>query len=278
MTLSQVNNNTFTIAYKKKKISFPITAVQKENEDNLLSCDSISFVNEIRPNSILLVDTITNDTLSLIETHKDKIQAVMFNKSDIDRYSIPIPLRWMSDKDIHKITTFMTEGFDNINETFSNAFMMQFSKEEEEEEINLCGLFNDEVPVEEVPKEKVKANSNVSNKEKAKEIIELLKEEHNNSFKRMIKQIAKRILFALLPQHKISYEDINSVMTALGETTFTDKMCKDMIKHLKRKKSGLNTNKNNDEDFNEESEENFDSNLYLTYDEFVDIVKDESEL
>ena len=51
-----------------------------------------------------------------------------------------------------------------------------------------------------------------------------------------------------------------------------------MIKHLKRKKSGLNTNKNNDEDFNEESEENFDSNLYLTYDEFVDIVKDESEL
>ena len=30
--------------------------------------------------------------------------------------------------------------------------------------------------------------------------------------------------------------------------------------------------------FNEESEENFDSNLYLTYDEFVDIVKDESEL
>ena len=207
----KVNNNTFTIAYKKKKISFPITAVQKENEDNLLSCDSISFVNEIRSNSILLVDTITNDTLSLIETHKDKIQAVMFNKSDIDRYSIPIPLRWMSDKDIHKITTFMTEGFDNINETFSNAFMMQFSKEEEEEEINLCGLFNDEVPVEEVPQEKVKANSNVSNKEKAKEIIELLKEEHNNSFKRMIKQIAKRILFALLPQHKISYEDIDAL-------------------------------------------------------------------
>ena len=62
------------------------------------------------------------------------------------------------------------------------------------------------------------------------------------------------------------YEDINNVMNALGETSFTDEMCKNMIIHLKAEavgKDNMNNNKNEE--------------CYLTYDDFIEIVKEESE-
>ena len=55
-------------------------------------------------------------------------------------------------------------------------------------------------------------------------------------------------------------------MNALGETSFTDDMCKNMIIHLKAEAVGkdkINNNKNEE--------------CYLTYDDFIEIVKEESE-
>ncbi len=73
-------------------------------------------------------------------------------------------------------------------------------------------------------------------------------------------------LFDTNHDNKITYEDINNVMNALGETSFTDEMCKNMIIHLKAEavgKDNMNNNKNEE--------------CYLTYDDFIEIVKEESE-
>lgn len=73
-------------------------------------------------------------------------------------------------------------------------------------------------------------------------------------------------LFDTNHDNKITYEDINNVMNALGETSFTDDMCKNMIIHLKAEAVGkdkINNNKNEE--------------CYLTYDDFIEIVKEESE-
>jgi Ca2+-binding EF-hand superfamily protein len=45
-------------------------------------------------------------------------------------------------------------------------------------------------------------------------------------------------LFDTNHDNKITYEDINNVMNALGETSFTDDMCKNMIIHLKAEAVG----------------------------------------
>ena len=94
-----------------------------------------------------------------------------------------------------------------------------------------------------------KMNENIKGKYKKDDITEL----------REIFQ-----LFDTNHDNKISYEDIKNVMNALGETTFNDDMCKEMIRHLKLKANVNNIAINKD-------------NCYLNYNEFIEIVKGESE-
>lgn len=97
-------------------------------------------------------------------------------------------------------------------------------------------------------------------------------------------------LFDANHDNKIDYQDINSVMCVLGETNFTEKMCKDMINHLSLKKrkgksitmtnaKGNNEPKEDELELNEDGDDDLidDLNSYLTYDEFVDIIKNEAE-
>ena len=94
-----------------------------------------------------------------------------------------------------------------------------------------------------------KMNENIKGKYKKDDITEL----------REIFQ-----LFDTNHDNKISYEDIKNVMNALGETTFNDDMCKEMIRHLKLKANVNNIAINKD-------------NCYLNYNDFIEIVKGESE-
>ena len=94
-----------------------------------------------------------------------------------------------------------------------------------------------------------KMNENIKGKYKKDDITEL----------REIFQ-----LFDTNHDNKISYEDIKNVMNALGETTFNDDMCKEMIRHLKLKANVNNMAINKD-------------NCYLNYNDFIEIVKGESE-
>jgi Ca2+-binding EF-hand superfamily protein len=94
-----------------------------------------------------------------------------------------------------------------------------------------------------------KMNENIKGKYKKDDITEL-------------KEIFQ--LFDTNHDNKISYEDIKNVMNALGETTFNDDMCKEMIRHLKLK-ANINNLAINKE------------NCYLNYDDFIEIVKGESE-
>ena len=94
-----------------------------------------------------------------------------------------------------------------------------------------------------------KMNENIKGKYKKDDITEL----------REIFQ-----LFDTNHDNKISYEDIKNVMNALGETTFNDDMCKEMIRHLKLKANVNNIAINKD-------------NCYLNYNYFIEIVNVESE-
>ena len=208
------------------------------NNDNVLKAEE--YYNSLTDEEKIKISNIVSYIKGQNHQLTDKEISEIFKKLDVNgNNSISFT----------ELQNFLAVLRSKVNNYYINEIMKEYDQ-------NASGEISKEVFIEKM-KDSLKGKYKKDDITELKEVFQLFDVNHDN---------------------KISYEDINSVMTALGETTFTDKMCKDMIKHLKRKKSGLNTNKNNDEDFNEESEENFDSNLYLTYDEFVDIVKDESEL
>ncbi len=99
-------------------------------------------------------------------------------------------------------------------------------------------------------------------KEISKEtFIEKMKESIKGKYKKEDITELKEVfqLFDTNHDNKITSEDLKNVMNALGETSFSDEMCKDMIKFLKKKID----DKSNME--------------HLTYDDFIEIVKGESE-
>ena len=99
-------------------------------------------------------------------------------------------------------------------------------------------------------------------KEISKEtFIEKMKESIKGKYKKEDITELKEVfqLFDTNHDNKITSEDLKNVMNALGETSFSDEMCKDMIKFLKKKI---------DDKSNKE---------HLTYDDFIEIVKGESE-
>ena len=208
------------------------------NNDNVLKAEE--YYNSLTDEEKIKISNIVSYIKGQNHQLNDKEISEIFKKLDVNgNNSISFT----------ELQNFLAVLRSKVNSYYINEIMKEYDQ-------NASGEISKEVFIEKM-KDSLKGKYKKDDITELKEVFQLFDVNHDN---------------------KISYEDINSVMTALGETTFTDKMCKDMIKHLKRKKSGLNTNKNNDEAFDEESEENFDSNLYLTYDEFVDIVKDESEL
>ena len=99
-------------------------------------------------------------------------------------------------------------------------------------------------------------------KEISKEtFIEKMKESIKGKYKKEDITELKEVfqLFDTNHDNKITSEDLKNVMNALGETSFSDEMCKDMIKFLKKK---IDDKSNNE---------------HLTYDDFIEIVKGESE-
>ena len=98
-------------------------------------------------------------------------------------------------------------------------------------------------------------------KEISKEtFIEKMKESIKGKYKKEDITELKEVfqLFDTNHDNKITSEDLKNVMNALGETSFSDEMCKDMIKFLKKK---IDDKSNNE---------------HLTYDDFIEIVKGES--
>lgn len=213
------------------------------NDDNVLKAEE--YYNSLTDEEKIKISNIVSYIKGQNHQLNDKEISEIFKKLDVNgNNSISFT----------ELQNFLAVLRSKVNNYYINEIMKEYDQ-------NASGEISKEVFIEKM-KDSLKGKYKKDDITELKEVFQLFDVNHDN---------------------KISYEDINSVMTALGETTFTDKMCKDMIKHLKRKKSGLNANKNknignNEDDFDDESEENFDSNLYLTYDEFVDIVKDESEL
>ena len=201
----QFTQKSLEILLRNKRAIFNLTYLEKENEKYALSSvESISFENDIRDNSFLIVSKITKDTLSLIEKNKDKIKAILFNTSDIDRYQISLPMFWIDEDSNKAIIDFFSNGVD-YKAVFANAFTKDAKtvlspKEEEKKDEPI------EDPFESITK------GNLQGNERKKAIIALLKENINSSVQSMLKLLAKRIILLIITQHIITIEDIDALI------------------------------------------------------------------
>ena len=179
------------------------------NNDNVLKAEE--YYNSLTDEEKIKISNIVSYIKGQNHQLNDKEISEIFKKLDVNgNNSISFT----------ELQNFLAVLRSKVNNYYINEIMKEYDQ-------NASGEISKEVFIEKM-KDSLKGKYKKDDITELKEVFQLFDVNHDN---------------------KISYEDINSVMTALGETTFTDKMCKDMIKHLKRKKSGLNTNKNNDEDF-----------------------------
>lgn len=219
--------------------------MQKEDEDYLLKAEE--YYNSLTSEEKIKLSNIVSYIKGQNHQLNDKEISDIFKKLEVNgNNSISF----------NDLQNFLAVLRSKINSYYINEIMKEYDQ-------NGSGEISKEVFIEKL-KDSLKGKYKKDDITELKEVFQLFDANHDN---------------------KISYEDINSVMTALGETTFTEKMCKDMIKHLKKKKNSFDTFKNKksmkEEEFEDDDDDNENmgnENLYLTYDEFVEIVKDESEL
>jgi calcium-binding protein CML len=147
--------------------------------------------------------------------------------------------------DVNKNNTISFNDLQNflsvLGPTSNNYYLYKIM-----EECESNGENSKEVSIDRI-KDSIKGKSQKDKITELKEIFQLFDVDHDN---------------------KISSEDIHSVMKSLGETGFTEEMCKTMVNHLKKR-----DNKHKNENYND----NNNGEDYLTYDDFLEIVKDEAD-
>ena len=236
-------NDAISLDKNKSKIS-------KTSEDNFSrkSISSISY-DERKKNSILnneKEDYYKKAELyynSLIKEEKKKLSNIVtyikgqnhqLNEEELKEIFKKLDVNEREKINFEDLKKFLGVLRTNVNNYYINEIIKEYG--DEKKEITQRMFIK-------------KMNENIKGKYKKDDITEL----------REIFQ-----LFDTNHDNKISYEDIKNVMNALGETTFNDDMCKEMIRHLKLKANVNNIAINKD-------------NCYLNYNDFIEIVKGESE-
>ena len=241
-------------------------SIQNENfEDSKLSASKQSN-KEIIKN--VEEELNKSDNKSKNQKHSKKKKNSIFNKKENYYKKAELYYNSLSQEEKKKLSNIVTYikgqnhqlNEEELKEIFKKLDVNERDKINFEDLKNFLGVLRTNVNnyyINEIIKEYGNDKKEITQKILIKKMNENIKGKYKKDDITELREIFQ--LFDTNHDNKITSEDLKNVMNALGETSFSDEMCKDMIKFLKKK---IDDKSNNE---------------HLTYDDFIEIVKGESE-
>ena len=268
--VEELNKSDNKLEDQKSKQSNEKNKIENQKENSI--SENISLDKNESKNSKISENNFSSNSISNISNDKRKKNSIINNEKEDYYKKAEIYYNSLTHEEKKKLSNIVTYikgqnhqlNEEELKEIFKKLDVNEREKINFEDLKKFLGVLRTNVNnyyINEIIKEYGDEKKEITQKMFIKKMNENIKGKYKKDDITELREIFQ--LFDTNHDNKISYEDIKNVMNALGETTFNDDMCKEMIRHLKLKaNANMAINK---------------ENCYLNYNDFIEIVKGESE-